>query len=165
MMRRSAVISDCGRFRYSLSRTWVEPGHEAADTFATFIMLNPSTADAEVDDPTIRRCIGFAKAWGLGGLMVVNLFAWRATSPRDLYSDPENKIGAENDRHIIEACGTATNVIAAWGNHGALLGRGNAVRSMIDDLEVLGLTTAGHPAHPLYLPGSLMPTRWGRDHA
>lgn len=113
-MKRDATISECGRYRYDLGRTWVEPGDALADTYCTFIMLNPSTADGTQDDPTICRCINFAKSWGMGGLMVVNLFAWRATKPDDLLraADP---IGPENDRYIDEACRMAQFVVAAWG--------------------------------------------------
>src|SRR5262249_14212908 len=97
-VRRAAVISDCGRYRYSLTRRW----GDAAEPRALFVMLNPSTADAEQDDPTIRRCIGFAKAWGMGSLEVVNLYALRATDPAALLSAPD-PIGPKNDTMITSA--------------------------------------------------------------
>ena len=159
-MKRDAVISPCGRYRYELSRQWVDPGDSKADAYAVFIMLNPSTADHQQDDPTIRRCIDFAKRWGMGGLMVVNLFAWRATNPDELYGRVQEHIGPDNDRHIIAACSMAQVVVAAWGAHPLAVQRGAAVRKMVGDLHYLRLTRDGHPAHPLYLPKSLEPTPW-----
>jgi hypothetical protein len=151
---RGAELSPCGRYRYTLWRRWAEGPR------CLFVMLNPSTADATRDDPTIRRCIGFARRWGHGSLEVVNLFAWRATDPAVFYqreawhdADP---IGPENDRAILAAVGRAATVIAAWGMHGELMGRGAAVEAMITragvDLWCLGITRKGyHPRHPLYL--------------
>ena len=126
-----------------------------------FIGLNPSTADETNDDPTIRRCISFAKSWGYDGLCMTNLFAFRATNPEDMLAaaDP---IGTENDRHLVELAGKASLVIAAWGTLGVHMGRNDKVRSMIDGLNFLRLTKDGHPGHPLYLPKSLRPTEWTR---
>jgi hypothetical protein len=140
------------RYRYRLRRDW-----QPAPRRVTFIMLNPSTADARVLDPTLRRCIGFAKAWGFGGIDVVNLFGWRATSPRALRSiaDP---VGRGNDAAIRVALRDASLAVAGWG--GDLLARGRAVvvQRMAEDrgmpLACLGLTTSGQPRHPLYVPGS-----------
>lgn len=95
-MIKSAIISECGKYRYSLSRIWDE---NKANVL--FIMLNPSTADGDVDDPTIRRCIGFAKSWGYGGIYVGNLFAYRATDPKELLK-VENPIGFENIHHLMD---------------------------------------------------------------
>lgn len=111
-MEKTAIISDCGRYRYQLGRTWSD------GPIARFIMLNPSTADATEDDPTIRRCISFAKREGAGAISVVNLFAFRATKPADMMkaTDP---IGPENNDHLREwvghEFGFAKLVIAAWG--------------------------------------------------
>lgn len=153
-MQRAAVISPCGRYRYVLGRRW------GAGSHAAFIMLNPSTADAQQDDPTIRRCIGFARAWGYGGLTVVNLYAFRATRPADLWkaADP---IGPDNDTHltrVAEECGV---LVAAWGAH-AKPDRIAQVLALpgMRGLKALALTTAGQPRHPLYLRGDLVMQPW-----
>ncbi|MDR0990356.1 MAG: DUF1643 domain-containing protein [Propionibacteriaceae bacterium] len=141
-----AVLSDDGLYRYRLTRQWDDQGR-----LGVFVMLNPSTADAERDDPTIRRCIGFCKSWGLGSLEVVNLYAYRATKPNELLrvSDP---VGPENDWYLIDALSRADVAIAAWGNHG----KRERVTQVIalpgaDRLECLGTTKAGTPRHPLYV--------------
>ena len=159
MMLRDATISPCGRYRYDLSRVWVDPGDDKADTYAVFIMLNPSTADDRHDDNTIRRCVEFAKFWGMGGLMVVNLFAYRATDPKrlEIVYDP---IGPQNDTYITEACHTAQVVVAAWGAHPLAVNRAVTVRSLVPDLHYLRLTKGGQPCHPLYLPKRLTPIPW-----
>lgn len=121
-----------------------------------FIGLNPSTADEVNDDPTIRRCIAFAKSWGYGSLCMTNLFAFQATKPDDMKAaaDP---VGPDNDRHLIELARGAGVVIAAWGANGTHLGRNVIVRSMIPNLHCLKKTSAGHPGHPLYLRADLKP--------
>ena len=119
-----AVFSDCGRYRYSLSRQWVFPQNRAPRT-VTFIMLNPSTADETKDDPTIRRCVGFAQAWGFERLEIVNLFAWRSPYPDDLLKSPE-PVGHANDVAIKIAAGNGEIVIGAWGSHRKL---GDTVRN------------------------------------
>lgn len=151
----SAVISACGHYRYVLTRT-VGPGVRRA----TFIMLNPSTADSSNDDPTIRRCIGFAQRWGCGELVVLNLFAFRATAPRDLKraADP---VGPENqewfDKTLIGDLSTGP-VVCGWGVHGVHQGQDLAVLGWIDQFGArpmaLGVTKDGHPKHPLYVPYS-----------
>lgn len=152
-MERGADISRCGRYRYTLWRKWA-PGETVM-----FIGLNPSTADATLDDPTIRRCIGFARAWGFGGLMMTNLFAWRATDPRDMKA-AESPIGPFNNDVLWTAHMNAALTVAAWGAHGTHLGRDAAVRAMLPRLHYLRLTKDGHPGHPLYLPASLRPVEW-----
>lgn len=143
-----AIISACGLYRYRLSRYW------STGKTAVFVMLNPSTADATQDDPTIRRCIGFARREGCGGLVVVNLFAFRATSPDDMKAaaDP---VGPENDAHIRAVTSAADGpVIAAWGAHGSHGGRAAHVRGLIGaPLWCLSKTKAGAPGHPLYIKG------------
>lgn len=154
-LESAAQLSDCGLYRYSLSRVWDQDKYTV-----TWIMLNPSTADAAQDDPTIRRCCGFAEAWGLGGIYVVNLFAFRATEPKRLRTAPD-PIGPENDSAIIGACMAGNLTVAAWGTMGELRGRGEQVLAMLRGQRLtahhLGLTQGGHPRHPLYARGDLHP--------
>tara|TARA_B100002049_G_C16085590_1_gene379400 strand:+ start:31404 stop:31889 length:486 start_codon:yes stop_codon:yes gene_type:complete len=146
----SAVISKCGLYRYLLER---EPG----DKPLVFVMLNPSTADAERDDPTIRRCRGFAKELGYTGILVVNLYAFRATKPADLGA-AKDPIGIDNDAYILKVC-RDRDVCCAWGANGEL-SRAHEVLSAIHSVSgktfSLGLTKAGMPRHPLYVKGSQM---------
>ncbi len=141
---RSAVISDDERYRYLLTRTWDE-----AKPVILFVMLNPSTADAYEDDPTIRRCVSFAKRDGYGGLEVTNLYAYRSTKPEELWRvfDP---VGPENDYHIMRATERCAQRVAAWGAN-AKSARSRIVRKMLIDPCVLGLTKKGFPKHPLYI--------------
>ncbi len=145
-----AVLSEDGLYRYRLNR-FLDPR-----TMSTvlFIMLNPSTADAENDDPTIRRCIGFAKRLGMGSLEVNNLYAFRATDPKDLFKAKE-PIGPDNHRHISDCVLEADIIIAAWGTHGKDAKVTSAVRDIVAKFEkkmfCLGKTKEGHPKHPLYL--------------
>jgi hypothetical protein len=158
---RGAVISADGLYRYSLKRAW-EPDGIAGGVL--FIMLNPSTADGEQDDPTIRRCIAYAKAWGAHGLEVVNLFAFRATDPDELLRT-SRPIGPENDAAIRDALTRAGLVVAAWGTHEAARGRDRAVTELVTrthDLHALALSNDGHPKHPLYLRKSLQPVIYRR---
>lgn len=147
----TAVLSECGRYRYRLERRW---GRGSA---ALFVMLNPSTADANVDDRTIRRCIGYAHRWGYPALSVVNLYAYRATDPRELWKAPD-PIGPENNRHLIEAAAEAGVVVAAWGVH-AQSQRVDEVLTLpgLSRATALALSRDGHPRHPLYLRGDLTP--------
>lgn len=158
---RDAKISDDGIYRWWLSRK-IEygPGHYPSEPLVgrvVWIMLNPSTADAKIDDRTIRRCMGFAYLWGYEEIVVVNLFALRSTDPDALYghADP---VGAENDRWIEEHTKGAADIIAAWGAHGAHMGRGSLVHKRLVGLgkrvRHLGLNADGSPKHPLYLPGN-----------
>lgn len=162
-MNSGADLSKCGTYRYKLWRIWDD---EKPD--ALFIMLNPSTADADLDNPTIRRCMSFARSWGMGGLQVVNLFALRATEPMKLYraSDP---IGPQNDETILATAAQQSVregvIVCAWGQHGTLHGRGEIVRLMLRDaglkLNMLRATKSGHPGHPLYVPGATQPVPFG----
>jgi hypothetical protein len=142
----SAVLSADSVYRYLLTRTW----REEADR-ACFVMLNPSTADADTDDPTIRRCIRFAEAWGFGSLTVVNVFAYRATHPRELLkaSDP---CGA--------TAGMAAQTIVAWGAHARSAPHLAEVLRAIPSPKCLGLTQCGSPRHPLYVRGDTKPVRY-----
>lgn len=159
--RPDAKFSDDYNYRYWLGRTWDE-----ATKPVVFVMLNPSTADAETDDHTIRRCVRYAMSWKdknghhYGGLEVVNLFAYRETDPLHMMqaSDP---IGPENDRYIIEACKHAGLVVCAWGVHGTYLHRDDEVLQLLISLGVtphyLQLTGNGSPSHPLRLQKNLKP--------
>jgi hypothetical protein len=144
-----AAISDCGLYRYVLWRKWGD------GPTCLFVMLNPSVADATQDDPTIRRCVGFAKREGCGKLAVVNLFAYRATKPADMLAaaDP---VGPDNDRHLAEEAATAKVIIAAWGDHGTHRGRDRQVMKLLAGREVwcLRRTKGGQPGHPLYVPAA-----------
>jgi hypothetical protein len=151
--RGRAYISEDGLYRYSLTRE-VAPG--APNGTCTFIMLNPSTADAEHDDPTIRRCIGFACAWGFERLKVVNLYAYRATNPSDLWL-ADDPIGPDNDHVLSLVFGGSDLLIAAWGCHAKLDRVAEILSWPIRPRLCLGLTKAGQPRHPLYLKGDLMP--------
>lgn len=153
---RGAVFSPCRTYRYKLWREWDEDGPSL-----NVIGLNPSTADEMADDPTIRRCIGFAKAWGYGSLVMTNLFAFRSTDPRGLLSvvDP---VGPDNDQTLyIEACSSG-QTIAAWGAHPLAVDRSAHVRRLLarQFVESLGLTKSGAPKHPLYLPKTTVPQRF-----
>lgn len=155
----NAVLSVDGRYRYALMRRWGD-GEPVA-----FVMLNPSTADASTDDPTIRRCVGFAKRWGYGQLLVVNLFAWRATDPKAL-SAADDPVGGENDGYLSAVACQSARVVAAWGAWLPPWPRDRAkrvvslLREQGVDLYHLGLTAAGQPRHPLYLPKSTTPAPW-----
>lgn len=151
----SATISDCGRYRYALTRGW------GPDPRAIWIMLNPSTADAQFDDPTIRRCKAFSRAWGCGALSVVNLYGWRATDPAELKMlKPAEAIGPDNDSHILTAAFNSAEkdwpLVAAWGAN-AEPGRAARVVELVTAagarLHCLGTTKAGQPRHPLYVRG------------
>jgi len=160
--RSDAVLDASGRYRYSLSRYWGD------GLTVCWIMLNPSTADARKDDPTIRRCVGLSKSWGYGGLVVVNLFALRATDPRKLrpvfgYQDEQiETVGPDNDEWIERETDGASLIVGAWGNHGVIWNRGDEVRETLgaDRLHHLGLTKLGQPRHPLYVPSATTPCKW-----
>jgi hypothetical protein len=155
-MKSTAVLSECGLYRYSLTREWDDGGDRCC-----WIMLNPSTADAEHDDPTIRKCVKFSRAWGHGSLVVVNLFAWRATDPAAL-KRANFPVGSLNNEAIADAVKGCSRVIAAWGNHGKLYRRADKVRALLAgvDVEHLGLTSEGQPWHPLYRPDATIPQFW-----
>lgn len=155
-MQRKASLSKCGLYRYTLSRRWQEDGE-----FLVWVMLNPSTADAEQDDPTIRRVIGFSKREGFGGLHVVNIWALRATSPKDLHArreayEPENLC-------IVRAFVEDADVVVAWG--GSLsqcpaLTRVKMILRTAHRVRCLGVTKSGQPRHPLYLRADTLLVPW-----
>jgi hypothetical protein len=124
-----------------------------------FVCLNPSTADENTDDPTVRRCMHFARSWGYGAVLMANLFAFRATDPTSMLS-AQDPVGPDNDRVLIQAAREASVVIAAWGVHGIHRSRDTRVRELLPDLHYLRLTKTGQPGHPLYLPKNLRPVPW-----
>ncbi|HWP13520.1 MAG TPA: DUF1643 domain-containing protein [Ramlibacter sp.] len=157
-MENGARFSPCRSYRYSLWRSW--PGlPSTAKGYAMFVGLNPSTADETEDDPTIRRCIDFAQAWGYEGLVMTNLFAFRATDPAVMLAQAD-PVGQDNDQTLCDLAETAGVVVAAWGVHGAHRARDAEVRTMLPKLHYLRLTKHGHPGHPLYLPKTLLPVQW-----
>jgi len=148
-VQRKADFDPSGRYRYRLIRQW-----SAADARVAFVLLNPSTADAAVDDPTIRRCIQFARAWRFGSLAVVNLFAWRSPDPRALKRTP-TPVGPDNDQWILRTVAECESVVVAWGNAGRLHKRDADVLSLLRTASCqphcLGRTLSRAPRHPLYL--------------
>ncbi|SFS20205.1 DUF1643 domain-containing protein [Yoonia litorea] len=154
----TAVYSDCENYRYALTRTWDPNGRRVL-----FIMLNPSKATEVQNDPTVERCERRARALGFGAFRVTNIFAWRETDPHKMrkVADP---VGPENDDQIMDGLEWADQVIAAWGTHGAHLGRGpaleNTLRQAGKPLYTLGLSKHGHPKHPLFISYSQKPLLW-----
>lgn len=144
---RQTIFSTCRLYRYTLWREWDLMNSQ----YAMFIGLNPSTADETKDDPTIRRCIDFAKQWGCGALCMTNLFAFRATNPKVMMAQ-SSPIGHENDNWLACCARDARFIVAAWGNKGRFLGRDEEVLKIVDNLDCFGLTKEGCPSHPLYLP-------------
>lgn len=153
-MNSGAVISECGQYRYRLWRVWDNTGPRVG-----FCMLNPSTADAMVDDPTIRRLIGFAKAWGYGGYTVVNLFALRTPKPGILKTH-NAPVGDDNNTHISQVASNVNQMICAWGTNGRLMNRSDVVFNLISQNTssmALQINADGSPKHPLYIRSNAMP--------
>ncbi|MBD3665721.1 DUF1643 domain-containing protein [Sulfitobacter aestuariivivens] len=154
----TAVYSDCETYRYSLTREWAADGPRVM-----FVMLNPSTATEVQNDPTVERCERRARTLGFGAFCVTNVFAYRATDPRDMRRAPD-PVGADNDQALRDGADWADHIIAAWGVHAAHQDRGAAVAQMLHRLATpvfhLGLTKHGHPRHPLYLPYHQQPVAW-----
>ncbi len=176
---KGAIISPCGRYRFSLWREWRGSsnrknwrwfgakdgkGQELGEPLScVFVMLNPSTADAEQDDPTIRRCVGFAKALKFDRLEVVNLYAYRATNPKDLFAAGDAAHHYENQRHVEIAARNSGIINCAWGAHGDSF-QAETVRGWMHTKKhfALGFTKNGHPKHPLYLPNGTKPIAMDR---
>ncbi len=150
----AAWYSPCGAYRYGLERRWgVGPA-------LLFVMLNPSTATERANDPTIARCQKRAGLLGFGAMRIANLFGYRATRPRDL-ARAASPVGPENDALLADWAGAGGTVLAAWGVHGALMGRGQEVAAWLPgDVRHLGLTRDGHPRHPLYRAYDVAPEPW-----
>lgn len=156
----NALLSPDGVYRYALVRQWSDAPP------VVWVLLNPSTADAETDDPTIRRVTGFSRSWGAGGALVVNLFALRSTDPAALLTHPD-PVGPDNDTAILTALRHAKLVVCGWGGEAAkprLEPRAKHVWHLLTNMYVgparishLGMTKSGHPRHPLYLRGDELP--------
>ncbi len=156
---RETIFSEDRRYRYVLWREW-EPLLSEQPSYVMFIGLNPSTADEESDDPTIRKCIGFTKRWGHDALCMTNLFAYCATNPSMMKKQPD-PIGLDNNDWLLALAKDAARIIACWGLHGRFLLRDNEVLRMIKAtgrrVECLRVTGSGHPEHPLYVPYDVTP--------
>jgi hypothetical protein len=159
---QNAAISKCGKYRYDLRRFWGEA------PFCLWVMLNPSTADANTNDRTINKIMGFSQRWGYGGLVVVNLFAYRATDPDEilLVDDP---VGPLNHKYILgwATKPQITNVYVGWGNYGSHKGRGWDVARLIQgtgkQMWSLMNNQNGQPQHPLYIANDVTPRLWNLD--
>lgn len=157
-----ALMSRDGRYRYRLGRHW-----DSSRPDCLFIMLNPSTADAEKNDRTITRCVAFAKSWGYGGFYVANLFAYRGHKPSEM-KRAEDPVGSKNRLHVEDLAKKVSRsggvCVAAWGRHGRHNNQDRIVLAWLKKLGIqlhfLALTKDGCPKHPLYLSGQLRPTRW-----
>jgi hypothetical protein len=150
-MIKDAIVSDNQLYRYQLSRIW-----DSSLPMVMFICLNPSTADHNNDDPTILKCIKYAQDWGYGGLLMGNLFAYRATEPLDM-KRADDPIGPLNNHHLKLMSQQVDKIVCGWGNHGVYQDRDEKVKSMFDNLYALKINKTGSPAHPLYLKKSLIP--------
>lgn len=147
-----AIFSEDRKYRYILWRSW----KSSSRNFVLFIALNPSTADESADDPTIRRCKSFAMNLSADGFLIANLFAFRATRPIDL-KQSKSPIGIDNDNWLVAANEFSQRTVVCWGNDGSHMDRAAAVLPRLINPEYLRMTKSGHPSHPLYLPGNLVP--------
>jgi len=152
-VEKDAILSEDRKYRYVLSRIW-----DKSKPMVMIIGLNPSTADETEDDPTIRRCINFADSWGYGGVYMLNLFAFRATQPTDMFK-AINPIGSQNDKYINDYAKRVDKVICAWGNDGNYKNRSSDITKQLDNLFYLKMNKTGEPAHPLYLKSDLIPQK------
>ena len=150
--KSTAAFSDCGRYRYLLERRW-DDGRNCL-----FVGLNPSTATADSDDATVKKCVALARTWGFSGMTMANLFAVRCRYPQVL-STHQDPVGPEHDRFLFPAIEQAHTVVAMWGNHG-LKSYGPSIRrdqyilSLRNDWQCVGITIHGAPRHPLYVASS-----------
>jgi len=151
-----AVFSGGRTYRYALWRNWDYKADKVL-----FVGLNPSKANEHDNDPTIRRCIGFARAWGFGGVSVANIYAYCATHPSELF-EAADPVGADNQKWLNTLCDTTSKIICCWGNHGLDDQENLPLFKMNKPLFHLKLNKSGAPAHPLYLPKGLRPVPWQR---
>jgi len=155
ILKSEASFSPCRQYRYTLTRVW------RSEPCVMFIGLNPSTADETVNDPTVRRCMGFAASWGFGGMVMTNLFAFRSTNPEEL-KNTDDPVGPENNLRLREEAMKAPLIVACWGGHGQYLDRAREIAVLLapNVVHCLGLTRRGEPKHPLYLPSNTKPVFW-----
>ncbi|MDI9319557.1 MAG: DUF1643 domain-containing protein [Phycisphaerales bacterium] len=154
---RTAIFSDDKKYRYRLERIFDEDLYKVA-----FVGVNPSIADDIEDDKTITKCINYAKNWGYGGIVMVNLFGLISTDP-SLLKIAENPIGTDNDKHLNEvfnSVGTIGKIVCCWGENGKLFNRDKEVLKMIDEPYCLKINADNSPAHPLYLASDLEPINY-----
>ena len=145
MINSNAIFSENKIHRYVLIREW-----DLNKPSLMIVSLNPSTADEKINDPTIRRCLGFAKRWGFGKLFVTNLFSLRATLPTDLFNS-KNPIGNKNDYWLKKLSKNVNKVVLAYGNHGKFKERHDEILKIIDNPYCIKKSKTGMPMHPLYL--------------
>jgi hypothetical protein len=153
-MKNYATLTQDNKYRYKLSRIWDEEKPSVL-----FIMLNPSTADANIDDPTIRRVVNFAKSWGYGGVFVGNLYAFRSTDPKVL-KHIDDPVGEDNIEHIKQLIGLSDMVIYAWGNNHK---EPSWLCELVDTPYCIDVSRNRIPKHPLYLKGTLKPQKYVRE--
>ncbi|MCK5610803.1 DUF1643 domain-containing protein [Candidatus Pacearchaeota archaeon] len=156
-MKSGASFSHNRDYRYELWRQW-----DTNKGMVAFIGVNPSVADEDNDDPTIRRCINFAKDWGFGGIKMINLFAFRATDPGNMKKCNE-PVGMHNNTTLVSIARSVNMVVCAWGANGSHLDRDKEVIKLLQhkvELFHLGFTKHGLPRHPLMLKKDVKPTLW-----
>jgi hypothetical protein len=156
-----AVFSGDGEYRYQLRREWNVTGRIAA-----FVGLNPSTAEGDVDDPTVRKCWRWAHAWGYGSLVMLNAFAYRATDP-SMLGTVDDPFGPDNEAHLRAVAAEAQLIVAAWGNskYVKVFGMEERLTAMLTSgktgvIHCLGTCRDGSPRHPLYLPNASEVSIW-----
>lgn len=154
-IERKTVFSPDRVYRYTLWRQWADDlfHNKTKEGYVMFIGLNPSTADETLDDPTIRKCIGFTKRWGYLAICMTNLFAFRSTDPQVMLS-AQNPVGVANNGWLISIAENAALVVCAWGTNGEFIAQDTRVIGMLrfKGLKCLRKTKHGHPEHPLYVP-------------
>jgi hypothetical protein len=162
LISSGAEFSQDRKYRYTLWRQW-----EEVENWVAFIGLNPSIADETEDDPTVRRCINFAKKWGYSGMFMLNIFAYRATDPKEMKA-AEDPIGIANNRYINITIYDSDRVVLCWGNHGSHIHRNAAVAELVSyhsNVVHFGLTKSREPKHPLYLSNNAQLYIWGDNNA
>lgn len=153
---REAVFSDDREYRYTLWQWW-----DREKPYVMFVGLNPSTADEITNDPTVRRCLDFAKRWDYGGFCMTNLFAYRATAPQDMKAQ-QDPIGPLNDKYLAEVSDYAGLVVVAWGCHGKYKDRDQEALTVLrGQLHCLGVNQDRTPKHPLYIKRDVEPIPYG----
>jgi hypothetical protein len=159
-IKAGAIMSSCQHYRYELSREWGN-----ADTSILWIGMNPSTADANFDDPTCGREVRFSKDWGFNRYLKVNVLDWRATFPKDIPTDPKIAASAEGRAHLLKLASESQMVMAVWGKLPPKLAhQAHIVAELLQQKNIplmcLGQNKDGSPKHPLYLKANLEPRLW-----